>query len=50
MLGKRDADIPWTGGWMGSIAGLDVVAKREILAPARYQSPAIKPVVTHFSD
>jgi hypothetical protein len=33
--GERVPTIPWTEGWVGLRAGLDMVVKRKIPAPAR---------------
>jgi hypothetical protein len=39
----------WMEGWMVSRAGLNVVAKRKVLHPAKNRTPVVRPVILHKS-
>jgi hypothetical protein len=40
----KDPGTHWTGGWVGSRAGLDAVEQRKISCPCRESNPAVQPV------
>jgi hypothetical protein len=40
----------WTGGRVGTRAGLDEEARGKILSPVRDQTPVIQSIVRHYID
>jgi hypothetical protein len=47
---KAAPDTHWIGGTVGPKSGLNVLAKRRIIAPDYNRSPVIQPVASHFTD
>jgi hypothetical protein len=51
--GKEAPSTPWTGGWVGPRAVLDVVVKRKIPSPRRKsnpRTPIVQPVDQRYAD
>jgi len=40
----------WLEGWLSSETSLDVVTKKEILAPTWNRTPVVQPVASHPND
>jgi hypothetical protein len=47
---EKAPDTCSIGDWVDARAGLDVVAKRRILASARNRTPIFQPVVIHCTE